>query len=216
MLPGASGWRNPQHDIPFSGQLDVCHPGWLEFGRHQVTISFGHALVEKIARITRLTGHVELGGELWFAFRDHCEVDVGCPTGIWCGTYRPEPVVALTVGACVSETLESRVDGTVTRIAWVPIAAIGVALPDLDTNIIQRSAVAVENTSGQIRDLPPGRLFPTLDAREVIVIVQGPLHWIKRTGGLAGGGHPQPGWNRYGVDRHYPGGTLKETPPRES
>jgi hypothetical protein len=65
------------------------------------------------------------------------------------------------------------------------VAAIDVALPDLDAQSAQRLSVAVEYASGQVGYLPPGRHRLSLDPRQVIVIVEWEFLGVKRSCRLA-------------------------------
>jgi hypothetical protein len=108
--------------------------------------------------------------------------------------------VTLVVSQCVSNTLKTRVNRAISRVLWVSIAAIDVALPDLYSGIIQRAPVAIEDTTTQVCNLTRGALFAAFDVCQVVVIIQRQLDGIERSGGLArseGGCARQ---DRHGVD----------------
>jgi hypothetical protein len=124
---------------------------------------------------------------------------MGRPTRIRHGTDRPEPVAAKTVGNGVSDALKSRVNRAGTRIAWMTIAAIDVALPDFDAQTAQWPPVLIEDMAIQISDLTRCRLFPSRDMRQIIVIIQRQFHGVERTGRLARGRASQARHDRHGM-----------------
>lgn len=205
-----SGRRDAEDNIPVCRQLGIHRAGWRERGRHQVTLCLGYALVEEIVGIARLVSDIELGDEGLFVRRQHGDMNVRRASGIGLRTNGPEPVPAFTVGHGVPEALKVGVDGTAPRIAGVPVAAIGIALPDLDAHAGEWLAVAVEEPAAEIGDLSQRTLRLTPDLSQVVVVIQWRREWIERAGRLAWCGRQHAGIEGQGLARQKCGGALEK------
>ena len=132
LLKKDSARCNSHHDIPCGGEIDIRCVGLPEFCCHQVTIGFRYTLVEKVTRVTGIACNIELAGKGFLTCGEYRNVDVGCSSGIRHRAYCPESVPTKFVADCMPDALKCRVDGVVTRITGMPIAAVDVALPDFD------------------------------------------------------------------------------------
>jgi hypothetical protein len=87
----------------------------------------------------------------------------------------------------VAETLEARIDRFPPGIPRVTIAAICIALPDLDAHTGKRMPVAIEQSAMQIADVTTSRLLLAADPCQVIVIIQWQGGRVEGAGSLTRG-----------------------------
>ncbi len=100
-----------------------------------------------------------------------------------CGAGRPgygngldgaEVVLPLGPGRELSETLKVLVAlfAFALAVTGVQIDLVGVALPDLDCHVLDRTAGRGEDPAFQVRDFPDRRCDPVPDDDQVVVLVQ--------------------------------------------
>ena len=92
----------------------------------------------------------------------------------------PEAVTAVTVGQRMAKALKTGIDRSPPRITRVAVAAMRIALPDLDAHTGQRPAVAIEQPATEITDPPIGDLFLPGDLDQVVIIVEWQFRWVER------------------------------------
>src|SRR5580704_1508636 len=158
--PGKSAGRVAEHDIELAGERIPCDlGGWAQ--RHDQPCPGGgiaHTEQYRIALVARLALDIHLRDEAPLSGRSHRKMNMRRAAGIGHRPDRHKAVAAPLIGDGPAEALEIVVARPVAAaVPDIVIAAVAVALPDLDPRPRERPPVAVENMPG---DLGHGALRP--------------------------------------------------------
>jgi hypothetical protein len=97
-----------------------------------------------------------------------------------------ESIGALSIGREQGVAFEIGVERRGIAIAGMRVAAVRVGLPDLDARARDRPAAPVDDSTGELDDLPAGARIPPLDASQVGVMIGRLGDGVERTENLCG------------------------------
>ena len=163
--------------ITIACRFEVC--------RDQRPLFGGDPVEQKIVGILRFTLDIDLGNQGGLPSREHRCVYVRCSAGIPDRADGTKPVVSVCVGDGVAVPLEILILYDLPVIAWMMVAAVGIALPYLDANAGHRPSVWIYYPTRQVRNLPFRKTAATGHPREVVIVIQWQLFRIERAGALS-------------------------------
>src|SRR4051794_28515270 len=115
-------------------------------------------------------------------------MDMRCSTWIWHRLDREELIAATRISHCGAVTLEVSVVRLIgPAIPDIMIAAVRIALPNLDPRSRNRASVQVENAAGNPRDAALSRPLVPGDVDQIIVNILRKTQRVERPGCLPGG-----------------------------
>ena len=90
------------------------------------------------------------------ALGEHGHMDVRCASGVGLWPDGAKAIAAGIIGQRMTEALKIRIKLGAPLFAWVPVATIGITLPDFDAHPGKCLTVAIQDASSEIADLSTG------------------------------------------------------------
>jgi hypothetical protein len=141
---------------------------------------------DAVTLVFRFTFDVALRRPFFLGFEFDGEMDVPGPAGIKDGLDAAEIVLAGRAGEEAAEALEIWI-GLCVFVGGMMINPVIVGLPDFDQRVAKGISAAVENASGEVRDLARGRRKRVVYDDKVVVSIEREVIGVKWAFGLARG-----------------------------